>query len=83
VHLHEPVTIFQRAAADGICRALGVVALFAGAIFLMVTRDPLIASVVVGGVFVIVIIGLAMMVLAMSPNKKPEGEWDKPDTGND
>ena len=61
----------------------GVVALFAGAIFLMVTRDPLIASVVVGGVFVIVIIGLAMMVLAMSPNKKPEGEWDKPDTGND
>ena len=61
----------------------GVVALFAGAIFLMVTRDPLIASVVVDGVFVIVIIGLAMMVLAMSPNKKPEGEWDKPDTGND
>ena len=61
----------------------GVVALFAGAIFLMVTRDPLIASVVVGGVFIIVIIGLAMMVLAMSPNKKPEGEWDKPDTGND
>ena len=60
-----------------------VVALFAGAIFLMITRDPLIASVVVGGVFVIVIIGLAMMVLAMSPNKKPEGEWDKPDTGND
>jgi hypothetical protein len=49
----------------------------------MVTRDPLIASVIVGGVFVIVIIGLAMMVLAMSPNKKPEGEWDKPDTGND
>ncbi len=61
----------------------GVVALFAGGIFLMVTRDPLIASVIVGGVFVIVIIGLAMMVLAMSPNKKPEGEWDKPDTGND
>jgi ABC-type polysaccharide transport system permease subunit len=61
----------------------GVVALFAGAIFLMVTRNLIIASVIVGGVFVVVVIGLAMMVLAMSPNKKPEGEWDKPETGND
>jgi hypothetical protein len=61
----------------------GVVALFAGAIFLMVTRDVVIAAVIVGGVFVVVVIGLAMMVLAMSPNKKPEGQWEKPETGND
>lgn len=61
----------------------GVVALFAGAIFLMVTRDLLMATVVVGGAFVIVVIGLAMMVLAMTPNKQPEGEWEKPETGND
>ena len=61
----------------------GVVARFAGAIFLMVTRDALMATVVVGGAFVIVVIGLAMMVLAMTPNKQPEGEWEKPETGND
>jgi len=61
----------------------GVVALFAGAIFLMVTRDFVVASVIAGSVFVVVILGLAMMVLAMSPNKKPEGEWDKLETGND
>ncbi len=61
----------------------GIVALFAGAIFLMVTRDLLMATVVVGGAFVIVVIGLAMMVLAMTPNKQPEGEWEKPETGND
>jgi hypothetical protein len=59
------------------------VALFAGTIFLMVTRDALMATVVVGGAFVIVVIGLAMMVLAMTPNKQPEGEWEKPETGND
>jgi len=50
---------------------------------LMVTRDVVIAAVIVGGVFVVVVIGLAMMVLAMSPNKKPEGQWEKPETGND
>jgi hypothetical protein len=49
----------------------------------MVTRDALMATVVVGGAFVIVVIGLAMMVLAMTPNKQPEGEWEKPETGND
>jgi hypothetical protein len=49
----------------------------------MVTRDFVVASVIAGSVFVVVILGLAMMVLAMSPNKKPEGEWDKPETGND
>jgi uncharacterized membrane protein YkgB len=61
----------------------GVTSLFAGAILLMVTRDPLLAALGSGIVFVVVIIGIAMLVLAMNPNKKAEGEWEKPETGND
>jgi len=61
----------------------GVASLIAGAIVLMVTRDPLFAALASGIVFVVVIIGIAMLVLAMNPNKKAEGEWEKPETGND
>jgi predicted lysophospholipase L1 biosynthesis ABC-type transport system permease subunit len=61
----------------------GVMALFAGLIVLMVTRDPLIAIVLAGLVFVVVIIGIAMLVLAASPNSTPEGQLDSPGTGND
>ena len=61
----------------------GVMALFGGLIVLMVTRDPLVAIVLAGLVFVVVIIGIAMLVLAVSPNATPEGQLDSPGTGND
>lgn len=61
----------------------GFMALFGGLIVLMVTRDPLIAIVLAGLIFVIVIIGIAMLVLAVSPNSTPEGQVDNPGTGND
>lgn len=61
----------------------GFMALFGGLIVLMVTRDPLIAIVLAGLIFVIVIIGIAMLVLAVSPNSTPEGQLDNPGTGND
>lgn len=61
----------------------GFMALFGGLIVLMVTRDPLIASVLAGLIFVIVIIGIAMLVLAVSPNSTPEGQRETPGTGND
>lgn len=61
----------------------GVMALFGGLIVLMVTRDPLTAIVLAGLVFVVVIIGIAMLVLAVSPNATPEGQRESPGTGND
>ncbi len=61
----------------------GFMALFGGLIVLMVTRDPLIAIVLAGLIFVVVIIGIAMLVLAVSPNTTPEGQVEKPGTGND
>lgn len=61
----------------------GLMALFAGLIVLMVTREPLFALVVAGLIFVVVIIGIAMLVLSASPNRVPEGQRDIPETGND
>jgi ABC-type transport system involved in multi-copper enzyme maturation permease subunit len=61
----------------------GLMALFSGLIVLMVTRDALLALVIAGLIFVIVIIGIAMLVLAASPNRVPEGQQDNPGTGND
>jgi hypothetical protein len=61
----------------------GLMALFSGLIVLMVTRDALLALVIAGLIFVIVIIGIAMLVLAASPNRFPEGQQDNPGTGND
>jgi uncharacterized membrane protein YhaH (DUF805 family) len=61
----------------------GLMALFAGLIVLMVTREPLFAFIVAGLIFVVVIIGIAMLVLSTSPNRVPEGQRDVPDTGND
>lgn len=61
----------------------GLMALFAGLIVLMVTRDPPIAAIVAGLIFVVVIIGIAMLVLAASPNRVPEGQQEAPETGND
>ena len=61
----------------------GLMSLFAGLVVLMVTRAPLTALLVAGGIFVLVVIAIAMLLLAIIPNEKPEGARDKPDTGND
>jgi ABC-type transport system involved in multi-copper enzyme maturation permease subunit len=61
----------------------GFMALFGGLIVLMVTRDGFLALIVSGLVFVVVIIGIAMLMLAVAPNSTPDGERIKPDTGND
>ena len=60
-----------------------VMAAFAGGSILLVTRDLLLTAIVAGAVFVIVILVLAMLILAMTPNETPEGQRDKPATGND
>jgi hypothetical protein len=60
-----------------------VLALFAGGGILFVTRDLVMSVIVAGSVFVVVILVLAMLILAMTPNETPEGERDKPPTGND
>jgi hypothetical protein len=61
----------------------GVMALFAGLVVLMVTRDPLTGLLAAAGIFVIVVVAIAMLLLAIIPNKTPEGERQAPDTGND
>lgn len=61
----------------------GLMAIFAVLVVLMVTRNPLLAVLVGGGIFVIVSIAIAMLLLAVIPNDTPEGERDRPDTGND
>ena len=61
----------------------GVMALFAGLVVLMVTRDPLIAFIASGLAFIVVTIGIAMLLLAVSPNSTPDGEKSSPGTGND
>jgi hypothetical protein len=52
-------------------------------VVLMVTRDPLMAFIGSGVVFIVVIMGIAMLLLAVSPNSTPDGEKSAPGTGND
>ena len=61
----------------------GVMALFAGLVVLMVTRDALLAIIGTGLVFIVVIIGIAMLLLAVSPNSTPDGQKSSPGTGYD
>lgn len=61
----------------------GVLALFAGLTVLMVTRDVVTAFIASGITFVAVVMTISMLLLAMTPNSTPEGEKDKPDSGND
>ena len=61
----------------------GVLSLFAFLVVLMVTRDGTSAFIASGATFVVVIMVIAMLLLAMKPNTTPEGEKDKPDSGND
>lgn len=59
-----------------------LVAVFIGLITLMVTRDLLIALIAFGGAFVLDLVVLAMLLLAITPNKPADGER-QPDTLND
>ena len=61
----------------------GLMALFAGLVVLMVTRDVVSSIIVAGLIFVVVLIGIAMLMLAVSPNTVPDGEKSEPGTGND
>lgn len=61
----------------------GFLALFAGLMVLMVTRDIPLALIASGVVFVVVIMALAALMLAMTPNETPEGQKASPGTGND
>jgi len=61
----------------------GVMALFAGLVVLMVTRDATVSIIASGLVFIVVIIGIAMLLLAVSPNSTPDGETSETGTGND
>ena len=61
----------------------GVMALFTGLVVLMVTRDALLAIIGSGLVFIVVIIGIAMLLLTVSPNSTPDGQKSSPGTGND
>ena len=61
----------------------GFLALFTGLTVLMVTRDWVTALIGTGVVFVVVIMALASLMLAVTPNDTPEGQKDSPGTGND
>lgn len=60
-----------------------VLAGFAGLTLLLVTRDLILGLIVAASVFVVVILALAMLILAMTPNETPEGQKEAPGTGND
>ncbi|MGV3733088.1 MAG: hypothetical protein ACO1N6_06780 [Microcella sp.] len=60
----------------------GIVAVFVGLITLMVTRELIFSLIVLGGAFVLGLITLAMLMLAVTPNRPADGER-QPDTLND
>jgi len=60
----------------------GVFGLFIGLITLMVTRDVIIALIAFGGTFVVGLVSLAMLMLAVTPNRPADGER-QPETLND
>lgn len=59
-----------------------VVAVFIGLVTLMVTRDLFFALIAFGGAFVLDLVVLAMLMLAITPNRPADGER-QPTTGND
>lgn len=60
----------------------GLIAVFIGLITLMVTRDPVIALIAFGATFVLDLVTLAMLMLAVTPNRPADGER-QPETLND
>jgi len=59
-----------------------LVAVFVGLITLMVTRDLILSLIVFGATFVLDLVTLAMLMLAVTPNKPADGERP-PETLND
>jgi hypothetical protein len=59
-----------------------LVAVFVGLITLMVTREPIFSLIVFGGTFVLDLVVLAMLMLAITPNRPADGERE-PETKND
>ncbi len=60
----------------------GVFGLFLGLITLMVTRDVIISLIAFGGTVVVGLVSLAMLMLAVTPNRPADGER-QPETRND
>ncbi|MDO9589876.1 MAG: hypothetical protein Q7J04_01890 [Microcella sp.] len=60
----------------------GIIALFIGLVTLMVTRDLTISLIAFGATFVLDLVVLAMLMLAVTPNRPADGERP-PDTLND
>jgi hypothetical protein len=59
-----------------------LVALFVALITLMVTRELVFSLIVFGGTFVLDLVVLAMLMLAITPNRPADGERE-PETKND
>lgn len=59
-----------------------LVAVFVGLITLMVTREVIFSLIVFGATFVLDLVTLAMLMLAVTPNKPADGER-QPETRND
>lgn len=59
-----------------------LVAVFVALITLMVTRELVFALIVFGGAFVLDLVVLAMLMLAITPNRPTDGQRE-PDTKND
>jgi cytochrome c biogenesis factor len=59
-----------------------LVAVFVGLITLMVTRELTLSLIVFGATFVLDLVTLAMLMLAVTPNKPADGER-APETKND
>ena len=59
-----------------------LVALFVALITLMVTREVVFSLIVFGGTFVLDLVVLAMLMLAVTPNRPADGERE-PETKND
>lgn len=59
-----------------------LVAAFIGLGTFMVTRDAVLSLIFFGGSFVLDLVVLAMLMLAITPNRPADGER-LPDTGND
>ena len=79
---HDPGRVRKMAPVEHVAIG-GVLAVFAFLTVLMVSRDVGLASIAMGITFVMVIMVIAMLLLAMKPNPIPEGQRDKPESGND
>ena len=77
----EPRTRIALRPAELVALA-ALVAVFVGLITLMVTRELVFSLIVFGATFVIGLVTLAMLMLAITPNKPADGERE-PDTLND